>query len=156
MPVLYSAGGENCFRRSCRTWQRRIFVNAASRRGATWNIPLRKSEKTSKLRRSGAPTFKTMVGMGDKKEGADAEKHVGTRRKYRKHKKRRKSTEKRRKSTEKARKKKKVYGLRKEGGGRGDKIAVRGGENALNTKGKSYPFQVLFWRFRRHSVLLLL
>lgn len=64
--------------------------------------------KAKNQRNSGAPTFKPMVGTGDKKVGADTEKHIGTHekcRKHRKHKKRRKSTEKRRKSTEKAQKK---------------------------------------------------
>lgn len=79
-----------------------------------------------------------MVGAGDKKEGADTEKHIEST----------KNAEKVQRNAEKAqrkhRKRKKVYGLRnEEGADEGDKIAVRGGENALNTKGKSCAFQVL-------------
>lgn len=74
------------------------------------------------LRRFDAPTpprFKPLVGMGDKKEGADAEKHIGTH----------KSTEsaestKNTESTEGTektqRKRKKAYGLRNEEGGETD------------------------------------
>ena len=141
MPVLYSAEEENCFRRSCANMAKTDFCKCGIAAGSNGKAPLRKSEKPSKLRRSGTPTFKPMVGAGVKKEGADTEKHIET---QRKHKKRRKSTEKRRKSTEKAQKKEESIRLVEgRGGERGDKIAVRGGENALNTKGKSCAFQVL-------------
>ena len=120
MPVLYSAGGENCFRRSCTNMAKTDFCKCGIAAGRNGKAPLRKSEKPTKLRRSGTPTFKPMVRMGDKKEGADTEKHIGTHEKYRKHKKHRKSTEKAQRNAEKAqkkhRKRKKVYGLRKEGG----------------------------------------
>ena len=134
MPVLYSAGGENCFRRSCANIAKTDFCKCGTAAGSNGKAPLRKSEKTIEtptLRRFGAPHFKPMVGMKDEKAEADTVKthrNPQKARKTQKAQKAQKSTEKRRKSTEgtkirrknakKAQKRKEAYGLRNEEGRR--------------------------------------
>ena len=130
-----------------------------------------KAKNHQKLRRSGTSTFKPVVGMGDGKSESRhtenpwerTESTEKTQKKYREtQRKRRENAEKTQRSTrkthgsaqevQKAQKTQKKYRKRrnhtacgmKRGDGRGDKIAARGGENALNTNGKSCAFQVLF------------
>lgn len=97
-----------------------FFVNAASRRSAQEKRRYGKAKNHQKLRRSGAPTFKPMVGMRDKKARADIEK---THRNAQKAQEAQKKTHrKHRESTNR----KEAYGSRneEERDGQGDKNAV--------------------------------